>query len=514
MLKQRWPILIVGLLTALAFGLRLHQYGLSLLGDELSTLWIVENHDLGGTLQTVAGDAEITPPLYFVLAWFATKFGSAPELVRLPALISGTACVPLIYLLGLRTVGRIPGLFSAALMTLSPFMIFFSGSGRAYTLLLALLIGSTLAMLAAARTGRIRWWVAYGLLSCLAVYSHYTAAFVLLAQFIWLLWAEPEARRPAAIANIGAALLFLPWLPSMLDDTDSPTVALLEALQGQGFEVKRQMVEQWAIGHPLLAPAQLPGRAAAIVIAVAVLVAALAAAAREFHRRPGTTSWIREHRMAILVLALALATPLAEAVYALLGTDLFGSRNLVASSSGLMLVIGSLVTAAGPVWGGVCGLAVIGGFSVGAVKTVESGAATFDYISAADRIEAESGSDDIVVDLLLPPVTPAPLTPLDAHLDDTVRIYSLNQPEGDPPFLPLTPKPDPGLLLNKALDAGRDGTVFVVGLGAEVTVGKGSRATYENGNIRLPRGWRVDGVSSYPGALDLEVTEVTRKSGG
>ena len=46
----------------------------------------------------VASDAEISPPLYFMLAWASTKLGSAPELIRLPSLIAGVASIPLIYL--------------------------------------------------------------------------------------------------------------------------------------------------------------------------------------------------------------------------------------------------------------------------------------------------------------------------------------------------------------------------------------------------------------------------------
>lgn len=231
-MEARWPLILVGLLTVVAFALRLDQFGNSLLGDEMSTLWIVRDNGPGGIIDAVASDAEISPPLYFLSAWLSTQLGSAPELVRLPALIAGTACVPLVFQLGRRSVGLVPGLIAATLMALSPFLVFFSASGRAYTLMLALLLGSTLAMLAARRTGRTRWWVAYGLASCLAIYSHYTAVFVLLAQFAWLIWAEPSLRRPAFFANLAAALLFVPWLPSLFRDSDSPTTALLENLQG------------------------------------------------------------------------------------------------------------------------------------------------------------------------------------------------------------------------------------------------------------------------------------------
>ena len=146
-MRARWPWIVVGVLTLIGLLLRLHDYGQSLVGDELSTLWIVENHNLADTVSFVKGDGEITPPLYFILAWLATRLGDSPELVRLPAMVAGVVSIPLMYELGLRTAGKWSGLASAAIFTCSPFMIYFSANGRAYSIMTLFLIGSTLAML-------------------------------------------------------------------------------------------------------------------------------------------------------------------------------------------------------------------------------------------------------------------------------------------------------------------------------------------------------------------------------
>lgn len=508
--KERWPLIVIGLLTVLGFALRLHQYDTSLLGDELSTLWIVENHGLFDTIDIVSGDAEITPPLYFVLAWFAAKLGTAPELIRLPALIAGTASIPMVYLLGLRTTGRIPGLFAAALMALSPFMIFFAGSGRVYTVMIALLIGSCLAMLAAIRTGRTGWWVAYAALTALAAYAHYTALFVLAAQFLWLLWAEPGARRAGLIASAGAAVLFLPWLPGLRADLDAPTRLLLEALQGDGLSVKIDALAQWAVGHPLLTPGQLPGRFAIVLIAGGLLVAAVAAVVR-LVRENVPLRPLREHRFVVLVFALALATPVIEGVLALGGSDMFGSRNLTASWPGLALAAGTVLAAPGMLWGGLCGLAVIGGFTIGTVKTLGSDAATIDYSAAAERINEEAAPGATVVDLLSAPITPAPATPLGAYLRPDLKRYSLNLPAGDPPFLPLTPVPDPDELLDEALTGAGGEAVYLVGPRLDAIPGDSRKGRYEAGDIVLPRGWRVDSVERYPGVAELDLVRITRE---
>ena len=68
-MEGRRALIFVGLVTAAGFALRLHQYGQSMMGDEMSTLWIVQNHGLSGVISQVSGDAEITPPLSFLLSW-------------------------------------------------------------------------------------------------------------------------------------------------------------------------------------------------------------------------------------------------------------------------------------------------------------------------------------------------------------------------------------------------------------------------------------------------------------
>ena len=86
--------------------------------------------------------------------------GDTPELLRAPALLAGTATIPLVYVLGLRTVGRRAALVATALTAFSPFMIYYSAEARAYGLMMLLLVCSTLAMLLAIDTRRRRWWVA------------------------------------------------------------------------------------------------------------------------------------------------------------------------------------------------------------------------------------------------------------------------------------------------------------------------------------------------------------------
>jgi uncharacterized membrane protein len=214
-------------LTALGLALRLISFDDSLFADELSTY-------AGATLadgpaqvvDLVSADTavvELTPPLYFVLAWASAQLGDAVELIRLPSLIAGTLTIPAVYAFGTLACGRRVGVVAAGLATLSPFLVAYSSEARAYALSALLVVVSTIALLCATRASASRWWwAAYALAACAAMYSHYSAVFALLAQAGWALWVHRESWRPMIVASLAAAIGFLPWLPEYLDDSRSP----------------------------------------------------------------------------------------------------------------------------------------------------------------------------------------------------------------------------------------------------------------------------------------------------
>jgi 4-amino-4-deoxy-L-arabinose transferase-like glycosyltransferase len=216
----------------------------------------------------VHSDAEITPPLSFVLSWLTTQVDLSAVWMRLPSLVAGGATIPMVYLVGLRTVGRRAALVAAALTTFAPFMIFYSGEARGYGIVVAFVLLSTLSMLAAAREGRTRSWIAYGAWSCAAVWTHYIAVFPLAAQVVWLLWTHPHTRRPAVLANAAAAVGFAPWFSGLVNDINSPTTKILSKLAPFNPDAVRLALEHWTIGYPSSAIGlrHLPGVAALVLL--------------------------------------------------------------------------------------------------------------------------------------------------------------------------------------------------------------------------------------------------------
>ncbi len=505
---NRRTLAAVSIITGAGLVLRLLVFQQSLFGDELSTLYLVDGKNIGAVFSAVSSDAEISPPLYFLLAWLATNLADSAELVRLPALLAGVALIPSVYALGKRAAGSGAGLLSAANVATAPFMVFLSATGRAYSLMLLLLVGAALCLVRATDRGGW-WWGAWALCAAAAMYSHYTAAFVLITQLLWGLWVHPASRRSLLLAAGAAAGIFLPWIVQLKADLDSPTNDLLQNLQGSGFAAKREAFAQWGFGHPVVGPDQLPGDAVWLAMGLAVFAAAGFAIVRHRDRLNQIGDWARENPVIVLVALAAVATPLGEVVLSLAGVDLLGARNLTASWPFVAIVVSFLVTRAGRVPAVCTGLVILAGLIYGAILTVSTYRLP-DYQAAASEIESRAGTGDSVVDLLSPALTPVPLTPLEAALElpEGVRVYDVNQPLGEPPFLPLTPKADPDQLLEEAFRRSRDGTVFVVGPRAEVV--EGDRARFRDGNLWLPAGWRVESSRSYPGLADLELYRVTR----
>ena len=503
--RRRAGLILLGLiLLGLAF--RLFAWGHSMIGDELSTLWIVREFGLSGTVSEVSSDAEISPPLYFVLAWFATQLGSAPELVRLPALIAGTAAIPLSYLLGLRLSGRFAGLIAAAVMALSPFMVTFSATGRAYSLMVTMLICSTVAMLAAMRSGRPAWWALFALFTCLAMYSHYTAVFYLAAQLAWLLVISPPSRLAAIASTGGAVLLYLPWIPSMLDDLDSPTLPILEAIQGAALSDKWLGVKQLLAGQPLTDPSKL---ALALVAAglIVLAVGLVRGASRQVETPPNQPT---SRQALVLLVALTFSTAACEALLALAGTDTFGARNLTATWAALPVLAGCATAASTPAVGATGAVLLLAGFTAGAVKAADPGYSSLDFKSAAAFIDSEAGPKDVVYDATF--VTPVPLTSLDAYLPQGRPEFRPRIPSDRPPFLLAAgPAGQDQEVLDQALAATGRESLFILTSREPVEAGDEDSLFTSAEGASLPDGWEIVRTETFPGHLPLTVTEVRRR---
>ncbi len=493
----RLPALIVGALTMLGLAIRLQVAGESVFADELATYWIVSAHDLPGVVSVVHTDAEITPPLSFLLSWLTTRIDLTPELLRAPALLAGTAAIPITYLLGLRTVGRGAALVAAALTALAPFMIYYSAEARGYGVAIVLVMLSTLAMLAALDGGRVRWWVAYGACSCAAVYTHYTTVFPLAVQVAWLFWTHRAAWRAALLANAAAVACFLPWLSGLVNDFQSPTALILDRLSPFNANTARITFEHWSIGYPysVVPLRDLPGDAALalLVLGVGVAVGGLVFARRR--ERPGRLA--RSDRRLWLIAGLALSAPVGEALVSAVGTNLFGVRNLAVSWPGFALTLAALLMAAGPRLRFATAALLIASFAIGAVKMLEPRFQRPDYHGAAAFIQREASAGDVVVDGAV--ISPGPVGGIDVPLGRSLRVLRVGAPQQrDHPFSVFDPMLPVADVARRAVAVAAGRRIFVLSMNTPDRDDELARA-------RLLPGYRRVGESSYPGIVSLDV---------
>jgi hypothetical protein len=400
-------------------------------------------------------------------------------------------------------------------MALTPFMIFYSADGRGYAVTIALLLGSTVAMLEGARTGRGGWWVAYGAFSVLAAYTHYTVVFPLTGQLLWLLWAHPQARRPALIASAAAAVLYLPWLPDLADDAGSPTTDILYAIQGSGVSAKLRSIGGWMVGYPYTTLSDFLGLVPAVLGAVGFMAAAAAGLYRHLHARASARSDPSRSPLVssgtVLVLTLAISSGGFALLFQLItGNDLLSPRTLVASSAGLALLVGAVLASAGWLWGSVCTALVAACFTYGAAATLATENQLPDFKSAAAHIDAESSPGDVIVDLTLQPgVTPVPLTPLDAYLRRSRGEFRVGLPTGEPPLLSNPVPPAPPLLRRALMEANGASLILVVGDSSVVSDGDKAIAIRKGPTVpktfALPPGSRIVAERRFPGLAPVSV---------
>jgi mannosyltransferase len=381
-------------LTALGLAVRLVIVDQPAAYDELYLYEAVHSRSLHSSMEVVV-ETESTPPLYFLVAWVAAKVGSDDFLwIKLPSLVAGTITIPLIYWLGVRTVGRTAGLIGAGFFTLAPFDIFYATEGRGYATLALLSVLSTICLVELVRTGRQRWAVALAFSSAGVLYTHYTGVFVIAAQFGWALVCCRARARPVLLAAAGTVALLLPWASGFLEQRADNTAERLEELPltFSGFWTTLGKI---SVGHPMVGLKTVPG-IGGLFIAAGVIAAALALlpAVR--------TNRLRVRRDVALIVLVAVASPVGAFLYSLGPENVYGPRYLSASVPALALATGALLTT--PRRSLVVAAAtalVLAGLAVGTVRTLQPDTQRPRFDRVAQDLDRSAPADTPIIEASL-----------------------------------------------------------------------------------------------------------------
>jgi uncharacterized membrane protein len=212
------PIWLLAL-TLLALILRAYRVDFQpLWWDEGWTVYFA-TADVSSMIARTAID--IHPPFYYlILHFWILIFGPGAVSVRLFSVGIGTLSIPLMFLVAQRLLGRRTALIAALILAVAPFHVYYSQEARMYALVTLLVLASHYLFILLldgheSRRKRSVHWILYVLVTLMAMYTQYYAAFLPAAQtlFLFLRFRRHKVVLPRWIAAQAALLLaYLPWL--------------------------------------------------------------------------------------------------------------------------------------------------------------------------------------------------------------------------------------------------------------------------------------------------------------
>jgi len=203
---------IVVIITAVGAALRLAQYlgRPSLRLDEARLALNVATRSWAGLLRPLDYD-QTAPPIFLWLEKAAIQIGGVNELAfRLPTLLAGILCIPLLYIVARRIASPRAALIAAAIAAASPLLVQYSVESKPYAL--DMLVGLVLLALALdwnKAPGSARAAARMAVAGAVAVWASTPAIFVLASVLVVLAFGDsatrPERPRLAMTAGLWAA---------------------------------------------------------------------------------------------------------------------------------------------------------------------------------------------------------------------------------------------------------------------------------------------------------------------
>jgi len=184
--------------------------------------------------------SDVHPPFYYwLLKVWSNIFGTTELAYRSLSILFGAATAVVAFFLSRKLFGRKVAWLSLVFIVLSPMVIRYSDEARMYTLAALIVMSATILMLKAIETKKTKYWVWYGVLVSVGMWTHYFTALAWLAHWAWRatqVWRKGISfkdfmkkffTKPWIITYAVAVGLFLPWLPFMAKQ--------LGVVQGGGF---------------------------------------------------------------------------------------------------------------------------------------------------------------------------------------------------------------------------------------------------------------------------------------
>ncbi len=245
-----WPGLTLLALLWLGFAIRLYRLGAqSLWYDETVSAFLAKQTEAALIAHTAR---DIHPPAYYLLLhYWAGLAGRSEFALAFLSLIFGVLLIPLTYRLARYLVNRPAAIWTAVLITFSPYHLWYAQEVRMYTLATALGVMTAYFGLQALavmvdsrqrrRPGATLFWVGYLICAAAGLYTLYYFAFLLMALnlifLLYTLWPQLKRRVLATLLTVNAFVIvaYLPWLPIAWRQITNPPVPPWRNFSGLDF---------------------------------------------------------------------------------------------------------------------------------------------------------------------------------------------------------------------------------------------------------------------------------------
>lgn len=208
------PLIIILCLIVIGTVLRLYHLDFNSFWLDEAATHVFTQQSVGEYWQLLSNLGEVHPPLFYLVEKIILPFGSSEFLYRLFPALFGIASIPLFFIIGKKMFGSPVGLIMAALIAFSPFHIQYSQDARMYTLLLFLTAFALILYLEAIKSNNKKYWIVFGLVSALAIWTHFMAFIFIGALIIYsVFYLVKEKKSPK---NLGFSIIVMGVLLSPL----------------------------------------------------------------------------------------------------------------------------------------------------------------------------------------------------------------------------------------------------------------------------------------------------------
>jgi hypothetical protein len=164
-----------------------------------------------------------SPPLFYLLlhVWISL-FGATETATHWLSVLLGLLCIPAGMWAGWSLFGRRAGMYAAVLFAFSTFLTAYANETRMYELMALLGLLGTAGFIHGFVYRRRRYLILFAVCEALLLYTHawglfFGAGSVVAVIFVWRRSEDRHGLvRDAVMTYVGAAVLFVPWLPNFV----------------------------------------------------------------------------------------------------------------------------------------------------------------------------------------------------------------------------------------------------------------------------------------------------------